>query len=299
MAVVESSPYLKPAYSTARASIQITDPDVDLEDLAGAWNFGDDLVLRGAVEIHPSFLEQSGVADYRLLSAALVARCLSSRTSWREEIALHADPAGPVRGVCELRLDGALLASDAEVDVWIIGPGKLGYVGGDDRVHLGAKLWKMASPVKLQLEDNSMGFPTSAVSFRATHRRDVPWSVESPHEAAPEWSTSSAIRLYVNADSEVSRSLLDGDAEQMYYDAIQIDITQVVLQRLAGWREHTSPERMMVIAVEDPDTLAGLGAALVGRLGINLGEGLRLAAEDVSTLMARARESLQFGKVRA
>ncbi len=197
-----------------------------------------------------------------------------------------------------MEIDGSVAAVEISADAWIVGPGRTGSHDPENAVHAGAKLWQLDRPIKLDLESDQAAFPTTAISFSQTGRRDVPpWTVEmNPPDADPHWNISSAIRLYINTDSDLAEEIVTGTAAEDIYALIQSDIHLVVLHRLAGWTDTVSPTALAGLAETEIESLAAFGATLAQSLGIPLGEALRLAEEEPPlNLAARSREALSFG----
>ncbi len=294
MTVIESRPFLVPSPSAVEASVAVLEPDVPVDEVAEHWAPGNPLRVGVQVSFRPQFWTDTSIPDSERVTVVLVGTCLSSRTMWREEcdVRRHDDGSGSASG--QLELDGDSLAAEVTIDVWVIGPGRTG-AGADAAVHAGAKLWRMRSPRIIPLDDTASGFPTSAVSFAATGRKNSLWSVESPPNAEPHWSISSAVRLYVNTDRPDCADLVEGRASQAVYDAIQTDIHMVVLQRLASWRVTMDESQMESAAAEDRGSLAAFGADIAGRMGVSLWEAMRLSTEDYSAFVSRSRESINGG----
>ncbi|MBV0895968.1 hypothetical protein [Microbacterium sp. NC79] len=299
MATVESLPYRTPSPSTVTAMVTLIEPDVELSDLTSAWVPGSDLRFGIRLAISNDFYEQSALSpEADEIAAYVVATCLASRTSWREKLAIRSYSGGGTVADGLVILDGELLADEVSLDVWVVGPGLLPTLAGSaSGRHEAAKLWRMSPPLTLSLEDTSAGFPTSAVSFQATYRRDTPWAVESPQDAGPEWSISSAVRLFINTDSPLCESLLSGEADSTLFQSMQVDIHLVVLHRLASWRDTISADQMIQIATADDGCLAALGVAIAGSMGLELADGMRMVTEDLAELLTRSREQVTFGRL--
>jgi len=294
MTVIESRPFLAPSQNAVDASIAVVDPNVPVDEVAIHWAPGHPLRVRAQVSIRPQFWAETNIPEDERVNVVLVGTCLSSRTMWRAECDVRRSEDGGGSASGELELDGDSLAAEVSIDVWVIGPGRTG-VGTDAAVHAGAKLWRMHSPQIVPLDDTASGFPTSAVSFATTGRKNTPWSVESPSNAEPHWSISSAVRLFVNTDRPNCTDLVEGRALQEVYDAIQTDIHLVVLQRLASWRVTMDEAQMLAAAEEDRGSLAAFGEEIAGRMGVSLWEAMRLSTEDYSAFVARSRESITGG----
>ena len=294
MPVIESRPFLVPAQSAVEATIAVVEPEGPIDDVAKQWVPGHPLRVRARVALDPQFWADTQIPDGECINVVIVGICLSSRTMWRTECEVRRNEDGSGSAEGELELDGDSLAAEVSVDVWVIGPGRTG-VGSNAAVHAGAKLWRMATPQSILLDDTASGFPTSAVSFAGTGRKDTQWSVVSPPHAEPHWSISSAVRLYVNTDRPECAELVEGRAPKAVYDAIQSDIHLVVLQRLASWLVIMDEAQMIAAANEDRESLAAFGGDIAGRMGVSLGEAMRLSTEDYSAFIARSRESLDGG----
>lgn len=295
MAVFESRPYRTPSPRAVSVAVELTSPAVEMERIRDAWEPGQDLTLRYQATLSEEFWAQTGIEPGEDVRLVAIATCHPARMSWRSSRGFDLVD-GDWRSELELEVDGAVVAVEVLLDVWIVGPGRTGNVDPARAVHAGAKLWQMSSPTKLKLEDEQPSFPTSAISFERTDRRDVPWSVELAADADPSWSISAAVRLYVNTDSHLTAQIVEGTADDDLFALIEADIHLAVLHRLARWKNSISPAEMQLTADSDHESLAALGASFAGSLGLQLNEALRLADDEPLELTARSREALRFGK---
>lgn len=294
MAILESKPFLAPARSAVAAEIDVVEPAVAVEELANDWEPGQRIVLRCRAELSPDFWSQTGIPAGERVTLVGVATCLPARATWRSS-AEFTERDGAWVAETLVEIDGGVIAVEILADIWIIGPGRTGSTDPRNAVHAGAKLWQLSSPLKLGLESDYAAFPTTALSFAQTGRRDVPWIVEPTLEAEPSWSVSSAIRLYVNTDSQLASAILEGTATEDIYSLIQCDIHLVVLHKLASWRDAMTTRQMRDTAEHDHESLAALGVLLSRSIGLPLGEALRMSWEEPTNLIARSREALGFG----
>ena len=294
MAVLESKPFLAPASSAVLAQVDLVEPDCGIEDIAEAWEPGQRIVLRCRAELTPVFWEHTGIPRGEPVKLVGSATCLPARATWRASTVFR-ERDGVWAAETLVEVDGGVIAVEILADVWVVGPARTGSTDPSNAVHAGAKLWQLPRPLTLELESDRASFPTTAMSFAQTGRRDVPWIVEPNLDADPAWSVSSAIRLYINSDSQLAPAILDGSAPEDTYALIQSDIHLVVFHRLAAWRDAVPPAKMEEIADHDHGSLAALGASLARALGIPLSEALRMSAEEPANLIARSREALRFG----
>ena len=291
MAVLESRPYLAPAHSAITTELEVVEPDTAIEDLSEVWEPGQRIVLRCRAELAPEFWSQTGIPSTEPVMLVGNATCLPARATWRSSAAF-VERDGRWNAETLVEIDGGVIAVEILADVWVVGPARTGSDDPRTAIHAGAKLWQRPSPVKIQLESDDAAFPTTAISFAQTGRWNVPWIVEPSLDADPMHRVSSAIRLYINSDSDLAGPILDGTATEDIYALIQSDIHLVVFHRLANWRDAMSPQQMEEIAEHDHETLA----ALARNIGLPLSEALRLAQEEPTKLIARSREALRFGR---
>lgn len=295
MAVLESKPFLAPSRTAVTAGIEVVEPASTVEDISDTWEPGQRIVLRCRAELAPDFWTQTGIPPDEQIRLVGNATCLPARATWRSS-ALFSERDGTWVAETLVEIDGGVIAVEILADVWVVGPARTGSADPRNAIHAGAKLWQLLRPLKLELESDHAAFPTTAISFAQTGRRDVPWIVEPSLDADPTWSVSSAIRLYINSDSILAPSILDGTAPEDVYALIQSDIHLVVFHRLTNWRDTIPPSRMEHIADDDHGSLAALGASLARNIGIPLSEALRMSMEEPSNLIARSREALRFGR---
>lgn len=295
MAVLEARPYLAPRSTAVKAELEIVEPASAVEDLADVWEPGQRIVLRCRAELAPEFWSQSGISSEERVMLVGSSTCLPARATWRSS-ADFTERDGSWVAETLVEIDGGVIAVEILADIWVVGPARTGSDDPRNAIHEGAKLWQLPRPVKLELESEEAAFPTTAISFAQTGRGDVPWIVEPSLDADPTRNVSSAIRLYVNSDSDLAESILDGTASEDMYALIQSDIHLVVFHRLSHWRDAVPPQQMEEIAEQDHETLAALGAALARNIGLPLSEALRMAQEEPTKLIARSREALQFGR---
>ena len=294
MAVLESKPFLAPFSASVSTSIEVLEPAALVEELADVWEPGQRIVLRCRAELAPDFWAQTGISSDEAITMVGIATCLPARATWRAT-ARFTEQDGVWSAEALVEIDGGVIAVEVLADIWIVGPGRTGSTDPRNAVHLGAKLWQLPRPLRLGLESDDATFPTTALSFAQTSRRDVPWVVEATPEAEPAWRVSSAIRLYVNVDSHLAREILEGTAAEDIYSLIQSDIHLVVFHKLANWRDTMTPRQMEDIAEHDHETLAALGLLLAQSIGLPLSEAMRMAREEPANLLARSREALRFG----
>lgn len=295
MAVLESKPFLAPLSTSVAAEIEVIEPATSVDELAGVWEPGQRIVLRIRAELTAGFWNQTGISPSETVTLVGTATCLPARATWRST-ARFGEKDGTWVAETLVEIDGGVIAVELLADIWIIGPGRTGSTDTQNAVHLGAKLWQLPKPLRLRLESDDAAFPTTAISFVQTNRRDVPWVVEPAADAEPAWKVSSAIRLYVNVDSHLAPAILDGTAPEDIYALIQSDIHLVVLHRLAVWRDTTTPRQMADIAESDHESLAALGLLIAEGIGLPIGEALRMSQEEPAGLIARSREALRFGR---
>lgn len=294
MAVLESKPFLSPRRSSVSAEITLSEPDVAVEDLADTWEPGQRIVFRCRAELSPEFWDETEIDPSDEVTMVGIATCLAARSTWRASAKFTEQDGVWVADVL-VEVDGGVIAVEVLADIWVIGPARTGSSDPRNTVHAGAKLWQLPHPVRLGLESDDAAFPTTALSFAQTARRDVPWVVEPTPAADPSWTVSSAIRLYINADSQLAPQILDGTAAEDIYSLIQSDIHLVVFHQLASWQDTMSPRQMEEAAEGDHETLAALGVLLASGIGLPLSEALRMSLEEPMNLIARSRESLRFG----
>lgn len=295
MAVLESKPFLAPSRTAVTAEIEVVEPATAGEDISDVWEPGQRIVLRCRAELTPDFWTQTGISTNEQVSLVGNATCLPARATWRSS-ALFSERDGAWVAETLVEIDGGVIAVEILADALVVGPARTGSTDPRNAIHAGAKLWQLPRPLKLALENDQAAFPTTAISFAQTGRREVPWVVEPSLDADPRWSVSSAIRLYINSDSNLAPSVLDGTAPEDVYALIQSDIHLVVFHRLTNWRDTIPPNQMENIAERDLDSLAALGASLARNIGIPLSEALRMSTEEPSNLIARSREALRFGR---
>lgn len=295
MAVLESRPFLAPARASVHAELEVVSHDATAEEIADVWEAGQRVVIRCRASLEPEFWEQTGISpDEEILLVGSIS-CLSARATWRSS-AKFSLLDGRWTAETLIEADGGVIAVELLCDAWVVGPGRTGSPDPSRAVHPGAKLWQLARPLKLDLESKQAAFPTTAIPFAATGRREVPWVVEMNRDAEPAWSVSSSVRLYINSDSTLAAPILEGTASEDIYALIQCDIHFAVFHGLSNWVDAVPPTRMAEIADTGHDALAALGASLARSIGLPLSETLRMAREEPADLMARSREALQFGK---
>lgn len=295
MAVLESRPFRAPDKSAVGVQIELVEPSVPFEEIADSWETGQRIVLRYRAALSDDFWEQTGIDPSEPVSLVALGTCLPARARWRQSATFQRTAEGWSASTL-LTIDGSVVAVELVADAWIVGPGRTGSDDPTLAIHEGAKLWQFPQPTTLRLQSDQAAFPTTAISFSQTGRQAVPWTVEADPDAEPDRHVSSSIRLYVNTDSELAASLLDGSAAEDFFALVQCDIQLAVLHRLAMWRDSVPPQQMERIAEQDVDTLAALGASIAQGIGLPLAEALRLAAEEPLRLSARSREALRFGE---
>ncbi|MBF0817605.1 hypothetical protein E4U02_14455 [Microbacterium paludicola] len=293
MPAIESRPYRVPPARAVAVNVRLLDPEVAFEDLPDVWEPGRDLTVGITASLTPDFWEVAGIGTDEDLSLVASITCLAARTKWRESVPFTAEN-GVWGASVAVVVDGSAVAVEALIDVAVVGPGRTGHPDAARGVHRAARLWNLPAPPKLLFERLGNDFPTSAVSFEHTMRLRLPWAIETAHEADPTWGVTSAIRLYVNTDFAAAERILDGTAEPMVYESIQADIYVSVLHQLAGWRTSYTSAAMNEIVQEEPTSLVALGANVASALGLDLELALRLASEEPSRLLDRAREAAGF-----
>lgn len=295
MAVLESRPFLAPSRSAVTAEVEVIEPASTIEGISDVWEPGQRIVLRCRAELAPEFWEQTGILADEPIRLVGNATCLPARATWRAS-ATFSELDGVWVAETLVEIDGGVIAVELLADIWVVGPARTGSTDPGNAIHAGAKLWQLPRPVKLELDSDQASFPTTAMSFAQTGRREVPWIVEPNLDADPTWSVSSAIRLYVNSDSRLAPDILEGTAPEDIYALIQSDIHLVVFHRLANWIDAIPPHQLEGIADDDHGSLSALGVSLARSMGVPLSEALRMSKEEPANLIARSRESLFFGR---
>lgn len=293
MAIAESRPYRTPAASSVVTDLGVVWPTSDIDQLSEVWNPGDDVVIRASATLSETFWDETGISPEEDVLLVAIVGCMPARARWRSQ-AHFKERDGVWWADVELKADGSELAVELTADLWVVGPGRTASPDPMNAIHQSARLWQLPTPISLRLERDEADFPTSATSFGATGRRAVPWAFEVATDGEPHWSISSATRLFVNTDLDICHKIVDGEAPEDVYKAIECDIHLGVLHFLGGWRNSISPDRMQDIADEDLGSVAALGLSIASSLGLTLEEGCRLAMEDPMALISRSREALAF-----
>src|SRR5690625_2628570 len=174
MAVLESKPFLAPARSAVAAEIEVVEPAVAVEELASEWEPGQRIVIRCRAELKPEFWSQASIPIGEQVMLVGIATCLPARATWRSS-AVFTERDGAWVAETLVEIDGGVIAVEILADTWIIGPGRTGSSDPRNAVHAGAKLWQLPRPLKLGLESDDAAFPTTALPFAQTGRRDGPW----------------------------------------------------------------------------------------------------------------------------
>ncbi|MFC4138524.1 MULTISPECIES: hypothetical protein [unclassified Microbacterium] len=293
MPATESRPFRVPAQHSVRSHIRCLSPAVDLEEIADTWEPGQDLVFQITSELSPEFWVETGISPSEEVTLVGTVTCLAARTRWRGS-ASFVPLDGQWVAAVEVEVDGSAVAVEVLIDISVVGPGRTGHPDPALATHRSARLWSIPSPVRVPFERLGEVFPTSAVSFSATGRRRIPWSVDVAHDAEPAWGLTSAVRLYVNTDLQAGERILEGDADQSVYKAIQADIVSAVLIHLASVRDGYSTASITESAEADVSSFAAFCTHVAATLGFDIEIALRLAIEEPMQLIERAREASGF-----
>ncbi|WP_372984940.1 hypothetical protein [Microbacterium sp.] len=293
MPTIESRPYSVPSQRSVAADIRLIEPAVGIDEIPDVWEPGQDLVLRISAELGRDFWDESGIPEGEEVTLVGTVTCLAARTKWRGASQMVRAGESWAADI-EIEIDGSAVAVEALVDVAVIGSGRTGHPDPARAEHRSARLWRLPAAVKIPFERLGDDFPTSAVSFAETGRRRVPWRVDVTHDAEPTWGLTSAVRLYVNTDLPVAASILDGTAERWIYQSIQADIYTATLFQLAAVRDGYSSSAITESAESDVSSFAAFCVHVAAVLGFDLDIALRLASEDPTQFIERAREASGF-----
>jgi len=293
MPSIESRPYLVPSQRSVVSNVHVVSPEVGFEALPDAWEPGQDLVLRMTSELSPEFWMETGISQDDEISLVGTITCLAARTRWRGTAVFTPDT-GRWTATVDVVVDGSAVAVELLIDIAVVGPGRTGHPDMDRAVHRSARLWGILAPVRVPLERLDEVFPTSAISFAASGRRRIPWSVDVSHDAEPHWGLTSAVRLYINTDLVAGERILGADADPSVYAAIQADIFSGVLMHLASIRDGYSMTTITEYADADAASFAAFCTHVAGKLGFDLDIALRLARDEPMQLIERAREASSF-----
>lgn len=294
MPSLESRPYSVAAPNSVTTDIALVEPNCSFAELPEVWEQGQALRVRASVVLARDFWGETGLTPSDPICAVLNANCPSARLSVREQLFFSPRDDGTYVATGELDLSTSGVGIEVLLTTSVIGNGRtLATSGG---THVGAILWETSTPKLISLESDTLGFPTSAVSFSETGRRRVPWLVETVATADPMWSISSSIRVYLNSDLPSAGALAAGTADGLLYQALQTDIHLATLYRLASAGDAFSGDDMEQIAEGDPESLAALGVGFANSMGITIKDAVRMVAEDVNQFIARSREVLEFGR---
>lgn len=293
MAVLESRPYRTALPHSASASISLLEPDVPIEDLSTSWRPGQTIRIAVDVEVRASFWQETGASPWDGVILVASAVCLPARAAWRSTAPIDASrPEAAVRVVVEV--DGEVAAGEVQLEVWLAGPGRTNAGGATDSLHLGAKLWQSAAPVRLLLNDDRSAFPTIVIPFASTGRPEVPWTVEHAGDAEPGWSVDASLRLCLNSRLGSTARITAGTAENHIYELIRADIRMAAVRALAVCSTGMSPDDLDALAAEIPESLAGLGVQSAAAMDLTTAQALRMALDDPLLLMAHSREASRF-----
>ncbi|GEM_PF-4473677 len=290
MPAIESRPYRVPAQQSVTSRVQVTSPEIALEEIPDVWEPGQDLAFRISAELSPEFWPETGIDQDEEVTLVGTVTCLAARTRWRGAVVFNAHDDRWIAAV-DVEVDGSAIAVELLVDVAVVGPGRTGHPDPTRAIHHAARLWGIPAAVRAPLENLGDVFPTSAVGFSTSGRRRIPWSVEVSHDAEPHWALSSAIRLFINTDLDVGEEILAGSAHPSVYQAIQADILSAALLHLASVRDGYSMATITESIETDVSSFAAFCAHLSAKLGFDLEVALRLASEEPMQLIERAREA--------
>ncbi|WP_417555694.1 hypothetical protein [Microbacterium sp.] len=273
--------------------MSLLSPAVSLEELPDVWEPGQDLVFHITSELSPEFWTETGIPHTDKVTLVGSVTCLAARTRWRGAASFELVD-GRWLATLDVEVDGSAIAVEALIDITVVGPGRTGHPDPMFALHRAARLWTLPSAIRVPFERLGDVFPTSAVSFSATHRLRVPWSVDVAHDAEPQWGLTSAVRLYINTDMLVGEQILDGTAPRSIFQAIQADIFCAVLLHLASVRDGYSMTSIIESAEDDIESFAAFCAHVSSTLGFDLEIALRLCLEEPMQLIERAREASGF-----
>lgn len=293
MPAIESRPFRVPAQRSVGVQVSVLSPAVSLEEIPDIWEPGQDLVFQITSELSPEFWVETDIPQSERITLVGSVTCLAARTRWREATTFEFVDNRWV-ATMNVEVDGSAIAVEAIIDIAIVGPGRTDHPDPRFAVHRAARLWTLPSAIRVPFEQLGDVFPTSAVSFSATSRRRIPWSVDVAHDAEPQWGLTSAVRLYVNTDMHAGEQILDGTANRSVYQAIQADIFCAVLLHLASIRDGYSMTSIIESAEEDVGSFAAFCAHVSSTLGFDLEIALRLCLEEPMQVVERAREASGF-----
>lgn len=295
MAHLETRPYSTPAYDSVTARVELLSPATDLKGLPELWEPGLDLHFRITAEIGEDFWRQSELRPDEPVDLVGTIYCPSIRKRWSKR-SIFSAPGSDRSAVVDLSVPGDLIAAELRYAVWVVGTGVTGAPGSASSAprHPGAKLWELRDQRPILLEQVADAFPTSALSFTRTGRPQVPWSIELPEDAGPDWSIQGSIRIYVNTDLPVHDKILNDTASPDLYAQMEADIYFAVLQRLAGSPEAHEGYALEDMARADPRSLSALGATGTEKAGIALSKALQMVNENPLDLMIVFREAFRI-----
>lgn len=291
MAIVKTRPFAVASEASVDLNVNLVEPPVELEELVGKWEPGQDVTVGVQARLRPEFWTETGIDTSEPVRLTVTATCFSARAAWIES-AYFQEGADGWTATTAVTIDGAVSGEQAIVEAVVSGPGRTKSEDVRFAIHDHAKLWE-STPVRVPLEEVS-GFPTSAISFEVAERYQVPWMVEVSEGAEATQSYSTAVRLYLNTDLDVGMKIIKTEAPDETFMMIETEIQFAVLHALWRTANDWTENELIEIAKENSDSLAALGLQYASNLGTSFKEAMRLAHEEPLKLLAIARERQRF-----
>lgn len=178
-----------------------------LGETVSDWDYASDLTVALSVVVSPAeLLGSTGQSGLDALSIVLTADCMASSRTIVSKHSLDAVGDGQ-ENLLALQLPAGELAEKIKLSAHLV------VETPDSSVESGAARVKGArlassEPQTLILEGTASRFPIDSVRFGALGYPDVPWILHTSFDDLGD-NFMSTIRLWVNADNELGRMLLD------------------------------------------------------------------------------------------
>ena len=116
MATIETRPFMTAAASAVELDVELLEPKVPISELAGQWEYGQDVVVKLEARLKDSFWLETQTAKTETVRLAVTATCFSARASWVES-AIFVDDGKQWKASTIITIDGTIASEEALVNV--------------------------------------------------------------------------------------------------------------------------------------------------------------------------------------
>lgn len=231
-------------------TVSLDGHNTSADEVADAWDAKSQMFFRISARVGMNALKNIGGGRLSLMVTASCRDTAYTATSTSEFI--HDPESANAQG--QVMLAGRDVAESVELRAKILLPVEA-EASSDSRV-LCRRIVAESRAVKVPLNSDLAGFPTTSYSFNDHKIPDAPWRIEVTADEL-EAPFSQSVRLHLNEDYPLVRELMDGSPRPFVEAELTASITRVLIASVAALADNEMHGRSPdTVAAENPESIA-------------------------------------------